>query len=574
MTTCPNCKAVIADGAKFCETCGAQIPQAEITVTPAEFQTPIQPQQKTPIKFPTHLLKLGAIAVVAIIAVVVLCSLLFSGGENNFALYIKDNELFYTDVPNFNPFEVTPDYECGNDLIPHLSKDGSKLFYSDKESGSLYFRLVNKPKKDAEKIASDVTDYEINEEGTLVTYLKNGDLYQHNLKESTKLQSDVREFWTTENGKKILFVDNENTLYIKNGKKDAEKIKGEINYVYYVSSDLSKIYYAADGTLFYKKGNKDPQKIDSDVSRIFNIYDTGEVFYAKENEKETDENSDTDSSIKYEETTYSLYYFDGKDKKELTNEFSTYSSYDYALDEPVFMYSVTQESDEEDKEDKKIFYLVAEGETSEITTEDISSVSLSDDGKLALLLADTNDEGYGILYTAKIAGKKMKTPEKYDEDVRSAAFIGEDNSILCRKDYNDNDEYTLYLNKKMVDEDVYSARYNVETDTLIYFTEVNDEHIGTMKIFKGNKSTKISDDVYIRNLLITKEGNVLFLKDYNAEKEKGDLYILKGKKAKKLDEDVQNLPTYSPDYDYLRENKYDCRNTVSLPELDVELEIA
>ena len=66
-----------------------------------------------------------------------------------------------------------------------------------------------------------------------------------------------------------------------------------------------------------------------------------------------------------------------------------------------------------------------------------------------------------------------------------------------------------------------------------------------MKVFNGKKSTKISDDIYVRSVLVTKEGDVLFLKDYNTDKNKGDLYIVNGKKIKKLDEDIQNMPTYS-----------------------------
>ena len=572
MTTCPKCGAQFADGTKFCEACGAQIPEAEVVVNTTQNA---QPQQNKAGKIPAKFIKLGAIAVIAVIAVIVLCSLIFSGGENNFALYLKDGELFYTDVPKFKAMEVTSDYV--GSLTPTLSKDGTRLFYSDKDSGSLYFRYVNKPNKDAEKISSDVSEYEINEKANLVTYLKNydsekgyGDLYQHNLKEGNKIASDIREFWVSENGKKLLYVDDGNNLFVKNGNKEAEKIKGEINYVYYVSSDLSTVYYAADETLFYKKGNKEGQKIDSEVSRVLYIYETGEVFYAKENEK--DEKSESDYSS-FGETMYTLCYFDGKDKKEITEEFSTYSDYDYAVDAPILVYSVAEKDEEEGKTEYN-FFLFADGESSEITTDDISSVYVSDDGKEALIIADTNDEGYGTLYKAKISGKKMKNPEKYDEDVRSASFVGEGNDILTRKDYNDEGEYTLYFNKNKVDDDIYSVRYNKEDDTLIYYTDVNDKYIGTMKVFNGKKSTKISDDIYVRSVLVTKEGDVLFLKDYNTDKNKGDLYIVNGKKIKKLDEDIQNMPTYSPDYDYFREMKYDCRVTVSLPALKGELEVA
>ncbi len=569
MTTCSKCGAQFADGTKFCEACGEKLPEVEVVVNETEKE---QPKENKAGKIPARLIKLGAIAVVAVVAVIVLCSLIFSGGgENNFALYKKDGELFYTNVPKFKPFELTSDYENGDDLTPILSKDGTKIFYSDKDDGSLYFRYVNKPKKDAEKIASDVTDYEINEKANLVTYIKGGDLYQHNLKESEKIKSGVVEFWTSENGKKILFVDDGNNLYIKNGNKDAEKIKGEINYVYYVSGDLSTIYYAADGTLFCKEGKKDGQKIDSEVSRILNIYDSGEVLYLKENEGDTKTTQvDVYANV---EVTYSLFYFDGKDKKEVTDEFPRYGSYDLALDAPVMVYATVETDDKGDIE--STYFLFADGEVSELTTDDISSVVLSDDGKEALIVADVDDKGYGTAYKAKISGKKMKTPEKYDEDVRSATFVGENNDILTRKDYDEeSNEFSLYYNKKKVDDDISRVGYNKGDDTLYYLIDVNDKGIGTLKMFNGKKSIKLSDDVYSDCVLMTNDGDVLFLRDYNTDKGRGDLYIVKGNKVKKLDEDVEDLPSYSPDYDYLRASKYDRRVMVSLPELKGELEIA
>jgi len=595
MTTCPKCGAQFADGTKFCEACGAQMTEAEVVVNTNEnvqFQQPQQPEQpqqpqNNAAKSPAKFIKLGAIAVVAVIAVIVLCSLIFSGGKNNFTLYKKDGELFFTNLPKFDPQEITSDFVSSSHV---LSKDGKTLFFYDKEAKALYYRDVTNPKKEAEKISSDVNSFEINEKANVVTYLKNydnekgvGDLYQHNLKEGNKIKGDVRNFWTSEDGKKILYVDDGNNLYLKNGKKDAEKIKGEISNIYFVSGDLSTIYYAADGTLYCKKGNKDATKIDSDVTGIQRIYETGEVLYTKENKKD-EKNKETEtesatSSTGFIQKTYTLYYFDGKDKKELTDEYSDYSDYDYALDVPVFIYSIAEETKKDDKvEIEHTYFLLADGETSEITTDDVSAVYISNDGKEVLITADVNDKGYGTVYLAKISGKTMKTPEKYDEDAGYAYFVGEKNDILIEKDYSDkNDKYTLYFNKTKVDDDVYTQRYNKETKELIYFTDVNDKNIGTMKIFNGKKSAKISDDIYVSALNVTNEGNVLFFKDYKVNEEdstknRGDLYVIDGKNVKKIDEDVQSLYT-GVDFDYVRESKYDRKISVSFPKLKGELEV-
>ena len=115
MATCPKCNKELSDGAKFCGGCGAQIFEtifcpncgkqtstefascqscgASITETPTEEQPVAAPTEKK--KLTKKAIMFGGIGVV-VVAVLILVISLFSGGggkgENNYALYLKDNE--------------------------------------------------------------------------------------------------------------------------------------------------------------------------------------------------------------------------------------------------------------------------------------------------------------------------------------------------------------------------------------------------------------------------------------------------------------------------------------------------
>ena len=69
----------------------------------------------------------------------------------------------------------------------------------------------------------------------------------------------------------------------------------------------------------------------------------------------------------------------------------------------------------------------------------------------------------------------------------------------------------------------------------------SDKQTCTLNYFKGSKSKKIADDVYYYDIVLTPEGEVLYLQDYNTEKCKGDMFMYNGSKSKKVDEDVVGI---------------------------------
>ena len=394
---CPNCGSPMAAGDCFCENCGAKVeaaaPQQSAAAPKAgkkskaggSFQTG---SSKT--KIPAQFLTLGVAGVALILVVVILVSIIASAGSvNNYALYIKDGEMYYSEMPKGkDPVEVTSKlvdsgsdsnyylsynaYSFGN--AAYLTKDGKKLFYADKatigSSGSLteftlYYRDITNAKKEPVKITSGISSYSINEKGTLVTYIKDGNLYQHNLKEQTKIASDVTAYRTSKDGKTLLYIEKEDgeeagTLYKKSGSKEATKIAGDVTRITYVDEKLSTIMFRKDDSLYKKSGNKDAEKIASGIYSVYVTYEDGSLYYATTDEEEeltywdfiTDDMQDDDDYDYYREnlkentisnSMVTLYYYNGKEAIEVAKNVLDVETGSY--DEPVLVYQALEGED-------------------------------------------------------------------------------------------------------------------------------------------------------------------------------------------------------------------------------------
>lgn len=357
MITCPKCNKELSDGKKFCDSCGTQIFEtffcpncgkqtstefafcqscgASIVKQPAGEQPAGVPAEKK--KKPKKAIMFGGIGV-AVVAVLILVISLFSGGKgkNNYALYLKDGEIFFTDLKkNSEAWQLTSrlvdfdkldnedlanaGYQLG--LYTYMSENGKYIFFPDKvgkndEGLNLYYKEVTKADAEAIKIDSDVQIYTVNTSATLVTYLKGGEgtLYQYKIGENSKdkIASDVRSFEVSDDGKKICYINYDNSIYLKCAGKEKEKIASDVSSLEYVIGDFTAVYYIKDGSLYKQAEGKDKVKIVSDVYNVIKIYESGEVYYITSESEEislkdyvTDDMKDADSSIT--EPTYPNY---------------------------------------------------------------------------------------------------------------------------------------------------------------------------------------------------------------------------------------------------------------------------
>lgn len=678
MIICSNCKKELEDGTRFCDGCGTQIHETiycpncgKQTSTEFEFcqscgsainESAAKPVESVKKKYNKKGLIVIGIGVVAIIALTLIVSLFSGKGTENYALYIKEGELFYNDFSK-DPWQVSGRFinesnnytdgvmsESGEYLgqVCSMSQDGELLFFPDRITSEddgfpLYYRNIKKPKKDPVKIDSDVRMYNVNDSATVVTYVKGNDsiLYQYDMKsgEKKKVDSDVEfVYYVNENGTVVVYLSGEdNTLYeydIKADKK--EKIDSEISSIEYWNDDNTTVFYVKEGTLYKKERNKDRVKISSDVHLVINVYESGEVYYLKYDSSEkslmdyvVDDMKDTDATIteptrpeypfrwdfdtdeefsaareQYEidsdtyeiaydnyidklnrdglrerlenntisQESYTLCYYNGKEEEVLTDAFVydeiqqnyyfnrfnsstpviSFEAYNQSTFEKANLSEVQNVYEVEDMVDAALFtsverYVSVGSDMKVFEQTAAKNIKISDDGKLIYYVDDVPEgKSYGDLYKVVVSGKELQKAELYDSDVYvdKIDFI-EGNKIMYFKDVSGSSKGELYFDKTKIDYDVKinDVYYNEESKQFIYYTDWNNEKdYGTLKIFKKGKAEKVYDDVH--RFSLTPEGEVLFLYDYSMNSYKGDLYMYKNGKSKKIDEEVVTIFSY------------------------------
>lgn len=515
----------------------------------------------------------------------------------------------------------------------------------DADGVTLYYRDLKNPEEDPVKIDSDIECYSINAKGDRVVYLKgeDGNLYIHNLEDKEKIANEVYKYYIAEDLSKIGYWSHSGGFYLWYADKDSVKLASDVESVEYVSDDLTTVYYLKDDALYKQvEGAEDKEKIASDVYSVEQIYASGEIYYAKvedtqislmdyvnDDMAESDANItepsypdypdspdypswwdyDTDAAYNaavsqyesayeaYEEECdrltaeyeqayeaywakvsrdslreslmdaemenedYSLYYYNGTENVLLTDALANIWSTQYADDAPVAVVSIFNQSEVQKVKLSEINYvdevsdlvsaalysaseeyLAIGSNLSVIDNTDADEFELRDDGSALYFLDDVSDSGNGDLYVISIVDGTAGTPEMYDSDVnRYGISILENGMLSYYKNYDsDTSSGDLYVDGEEIDYEV--EPYNVwcVEDTLLYVTDWNDEkEYGTLKTYKDGTKTKIADDV--NSIAITPENDILYLYDYSLNYMTGTLYIYENGNVRKLDEDVAAL---------------------------------
>ncbi|MFA5675291.1 MAG: zinc ribbon domain-containing protein [Christensenellales bacterium] len=647
---CHKCGAAANTGDSFCLSCGAQLGEAVPGVPAASGprQYVNQTAKKKKYGKVMALVLLGLIAVAA----AVLIPILLGGGDGGAqsVFYLKDNEINCASLSSMNSQEITGSlsentlsaYEAG--ILSYyvaLSPDGSILFYPDRitdyYSGITLYCKNLKSGGDAIKIDSDVRTYCVNQNASKVYYVKGSDriLYVHNLNDKNKIAEEVARYYINESGSKVIYQTLEGGLYSAESASSYDKVKidGD-SAIVYVSDDLNEIYYLKDGSFYVKTGTADKVKIDSDIKEVIKVYETGEAYYLKSVESELSlmdfvyddkaaedalippltepvypvfdddepwdeywaevEEYDADYGLyleqysqhqlkadrdnlrealaneKVPQTISTLYYYNGNEKEAITDSYNSYMT--YGENNAVIIYSKYNKTDVSKLNLSEIsgyweVYELADAamyssgdayiaiKSSETAVEQTSGLQyrINKSGTAVYFIDDYSEErGYGDLYNMPIQGAKVGKPKIYDDDVYLYYwFMDDSDSFVYFKDVKDS-VGDMYVNKNRVDYDVYVYRAGsaVNSDTLVYIVDYNPEkQEGTLKLYDGNKSVKVSDDVY-ENFYPINSSRILYLRDYNINRGKGDAYMYDGTDTrKKIDDDVTSfIPILKWDY--------------------------
>lgn len=639
MISCPNCNKELNDDAKICDGCNTPLAetadcsdsanQTAAEATSCENNSATNAEIKTePVAVPVESKKSHKKAIIfgvigaAIVAAIVLVFALFFGGdkeENNYALYVRDKELFYNSLEKKSEsWQITSDLvevdtDINNDdladmnfslsISSYMSKDGKYLFYPDKieedEIFNLYYKEIDKSDAEAFKIDSEIQYYVVNEAATVVTYLKGDedDLYQYNIKDDSKekIASDVSVFVLSEDGSEICYLDDEDGLYIKLADKDKEKIASDVSRLSHVESNdsgkLETLYYIKDDSLYKQAIGEEKVKIASDVNSVLGVYSSGEIYYTKGKSKSAtlsdyviDDKKAEDEKIGYvsrpysfmydsraeylvavleyneyvdklsrdelredlaEETLYqsvcSLCYYNGEKESVVTEKYVS-GTFEKTSDASVVSYSTSDTSKvkkvklseiesvyefkntvEEALSESVVRFICVKDKATEIEQKD-ANIYINDAGTSIYYIADVSD-GHGQLYHISVSGGALEKAEEYDSEVYNNAcqFIN-DEEFAYFKDYDDY-KGELYINKKRVDYDVKSGNmiFDDENGRVFYYTDWDDDkECGILKVYNGEKSVKIAEDV--SDYTVVPDGRVLYLANYSLEYYKGELY--------------------------------------------------
>jgi len=609
MTFCPNCNKQLQDGAQFCDGCGAQLQQTIVfcpncgkqflagatfcdacgtALSQVDYAQPevdnyaqsydynyAAPQQQAAPKaalnglldklsfIPKKFIGIGIAAIAVILVVVILFSTVFTPKASNHVLYLKDSQLFYTAVSKIKPFEVTEnlsDDMSDRELVnsrwslsqaTHVTADGKLIFFMDEiEDGDYDFcyRYLNKDKKEAEKIDSNVRSYFVNKNGKKVVYLTSDQkLYQYDLKEKDKIDSDVAYFGASDDGKKIWYRTDDGDLYLKNGNKDKEKIEGGVDTLYFIDEDFKTFYYTKKGNLYKHKLGKDKEKIDSDISNVISIYESGEIYYAKDLENKEvslmdyvdDDMASADAKMERPERP-SFYddfydYYDDYDEAR--------AAYNKAVEKYNDDYDLWREKNNRDELREEL-----EEETIEVKTATLCYYN----GKKSVEISDKY-----CSYNACAMEKPVIIFSTLDKNAAGKIKISEVDSYwdvreMVEEALDESGKKNLSVKDKQSELDLDEAsNFDISADgkTVFFMKDVDygdddddedsnphgDLYKMTISGNKAKKAEKYDTDVYIYSSEFSESGAYQYFKDY--ENEHGDLYIDK----KKVDSDVYEV---------------------------------
>lgn len=591
MKKCPKCNAKLQKGRRRCPGCG-------------EFVAKRKSQRgglldKIRGAKPSTLVWGGAGLLLAVIAIVILFSVI--GNGKNHTLYVKGSEMSFIEAASEKPVKLTEKLVYENSMdqfdLEYMSnhyysklikktKSGDRIYYPSSiirlSNYTLTYRDLDEKDGEIVEVAKGVSDYKISEDGEMVVYVSEGTLYLYNGKEARALAKGVTQFDISKDGKKIIYVDSERAVCLEQSGK-TKKIVKTIASLDYISEDFSEIYYTKDATLYRKELGKDAKKMASKVVSVLKIYESGEVYYLKENATKILAKDYVDFDVKEEKEdikkdlekneidthTYELFYYDGKSAKSVAKNVQQ-ENLKMAEERPVVVYKSCDLSGMEKVKLSEIdsvwaveenivnyveqssAYSVAVGKNARtIKEKNVENVILAEDGNTVYYVADVAEDKVGAydatgkLYKMSVSGSKAGAGKKYATDVfaKNIDFVGAE-GVLYYKNVSEV-EYTmqgeLYVNKKLADENVKLGSAvcygDVDDKTVYFFTDWKYQaSMGTLKKVKGSKVTELRKAAHA--FYSMKKGELLFIGDYDVETYAGNLYRHVRGKAHKIDKDV------------------------------------
>ena len=493
--------------------------------------------------------------------------------------YIKagDNNLYQYDVNSDEKSKIDSDV-----TFFYVSDNGKKIVYYN-DDNSIYFYNSNSDSR--EKIDSDAIVRYCSDDLTTLYYTKDNNLYKKvEGEDKVKIASDVLTVYKVYDSGEIYYIklseDSSVSLinYVEDDMKDADALITEPKYPDYPDYPVYPSYpsnrpyrfnfdsqekyenalegynkavekYEEEVENYNKEVEKLREEYDRAVDKYYDDYDKYWDKVSRDSLRESLENTTLDHS------TNTLYYYDGTEEKELSSSYDeiygsssdaaavVFTAYKRDSLPSIKLSEVQSTYDVSERVNAALFseikYNVAVKDTINVL-EGRSLVKIDSNGERLYYASYEEESSAYNLYSAAISDGVVQTPELYDTDIisdRSWLLDFFNGKITYWKDY-DNGKGDLYVEKERVDYDVdySSVRFDADLDIITYMTDIDSKGKGTLKIYKNGSAEKISDDV--SDYCVLPNGKILYLYDYNTNRNRGELHVYNNGKTEKVDDDV------------------------------------
>lgn len=429
-------------------------------------------------------------------------------GKNNYLYLLKDGDK-KEDAVVFSR----------RDGIGYISFfNNNPRYFLYKKSTDLYIYDVKK--LEDKKIISDYSaSFVTNNDEYVVAVDKVGVMYSYNLDgELKEIGNDLfGDVAFTDDC--ILYENSNDELYLSylNGKEKDILIATEVN-SYQFSKDGSKVVYINkdDELISYVIKSKKSNTINKNVSEFYCDSDScDQIYYVASGDEED------------------IFFYNGKKSSLYEKGVNELEAVD--VDANIMLFSR--------KEDNSYKLYIKNGNKNSVLIDDsygVNGISKIFDAKYVYYVNTKKELKYYNI--------SKKTKKDLESNI-SGRFILSKNGYYVFGSLNSVGDGTLYYLSEdkitKVNDNVYSFNYyylNKEGDKLYYYKDYSNK-IASLYVFDGNKSSLISDDVYMYQYINDKL--IYFIKDYDVVNMVGDLYKFDGKEKVMITNNVQSLVQFN-----------------------------
>ena len=519
------------------------------------------------------------------------------------SIYIQDDQLYYAAFSDtasavrlgsqlFAEDVTDRDNWTGYlSVITKVSGDGTKVLYPQcvsNESYSLYYWDMADPTAEALLVDTGLSTswlqmyfdtLAVNDAFDRIIYLHNGNLYRHDLKEKTLIASDVEQFQTSADGKKLWFLTGDDRLYLWQDGGQPEVIAGGVTGMLYINESMD-IFFCKKGDALWTWQKGQSEKLLTSEVYSFHGLENGAAYYTVEQGQVRfseffGDNLTSQFRDAYLDSPFqTLYYFDGTESA-VINSF-VLNLRTGAAGGSAILYSAVDLQDipfsqvkpylnqlEESRyklqddflEENRVYYVADREKAGKVPIDNMDSIynGLSADGKILYTGAYAEDNSYSI-YELTLDGAQITGTRTVDENIAQSAWTRTaDGKYIAYKDISDytieghlfqmyavNYNGSLYLDGKHIEDLVRVDAYQYSNGNLFYITDWDDAlRHGTLKLYDGEKTDTLIENIY--GWILTPEGDLLILSNRSEIDGPGELWVYSEGELRYVADNVMGL---------------------------------